>query len=131
MPRRMEIRSKVCVVAKVYVISIETWSRRMENGLKVCVVAFINGGRYDYETMHVHHVIAKPGPSTSLRSPSGLWQSFKMVWLQISVADCHVASLLAITCGVAPGNDMWGKLCHDARKSDQNFASWLRCTSFL
>ena len=70
MPRRKEIRSKVCVVAKVYVISIETWSRRMENGLKVCVVAFVKRGRYDYETMHVHHVIAKPDPQTSLRGPT-------------------------------------------------------------
>ena len=59
-PRRKEIRSKVCVVAKVHIISIETWPRRMENGLKVCVVAFVKRGRYDYETMHVHHVIAKP-----------------------------------------------------------------------
>ena len=33
---------------------------------------------------------------------------FLMVWLQISVADCHVVSLLAMTCGVTPGNDMWG-----------------------
>ena len=62
MPRRKEIRSKVCVVAKVYVISIETWSRRMENGLKVCVVTLVKRGRYDYEAMHVHHVIAMPGP---------------------------------------------------------------------
>ena len=70
MPRRKEIRSKLCVVAKVHIISIETWSRRMENGLKVCVVTLVKRGRYDDETMHVHHVIAKPGPDTPLRSPA-------------------------------------------------------------
>ena len=93
MPRRKEIRSKVCVVAKVYVISIETWSRsmenglkvcvvakvhvisietwsrRMENGLKVCVVTLVKGGRYNYEAMHVHHVIAKPGPRHVIAKP--------------------------------------------------------------
>ena len=61
---------KLCVVAKVHIISIETWSRRMENGLKLCVVAFVKRGRYDYETMHVHHVISKPDPQTSLRGPN-------------------------------------------------------------
>ena len=70
MPRCKEIQSKVCVVAKVYVISINTWSRRMGNGLKVYVVAFVKRGRYDYETMHVHHVIAKPDLHTSLRGPA-------------------------------------------------------------
>ena len=62
MPRRKEIRSKVCVVAMGAHHFIETWSRRMENGLKVCVVTLVKMGRYDYEAIHVHHVIAKPGP---------------------------------------------------------------------
>ena len=44
----------------------------MENGLKLCVVAFVKRGQYDYETMHVHHVIAKPDLQTSLRSPNPL-----------------------------------------------------------
>ena len=74
--RRMENGSKVCVVAMVYVISIETWSRRMENGLKVCVVTLVKRGRYDYEAMHVHHVIVKPGPRHVIAKPGGLWESF-------------------------------------------------------
>ena len=63
----------------------------MENGLKVCVVTLVKRGRYDDETMHVHHVIAKPaphviakpGPHTSLRSPSGLWQSFPLLLVHV------------------------------------------------
>ena len=85
---------------------------------------------------------------------------FIIVWVQNSVADCHVVSLLAMTCGVlltmtcwvllamtgglligvadchvalllamtwvAPGNVVGRELCHDARKSGQKFASWLR-----
>ena len=62
MPRRKEIRPKVCVVAMSAQHFIETWSRRMENGVKVCVVAFVKRGRYDYETMQGHHVIAKTAP---------------------------------------------------------------------
>ena len=70
MTRRMENGSKVCVVAMGAHHFIETWSRRMENGLKPCVVAFVKRGRYDYEAMHVHHAIVKPGPDTPLRSPT-------------------------------------------------------------
>ena len=40
----------------------------MENGLKVCVVTLVKRGRYDYETMHVHHVIAKPDRAVAIFS---------------------------------------------------------------